>query len=87
MPIDYTPIYSPDAVDPIILERSYISLYIPLDSPEPSPIEMFWKVLKGRVRRGEVTNPETLSKVIEYSEDVPVERIQNFIQALDRCIP
>ena len=42
---------------------------------------MFWKVTKDRIRRSELIDAETLSsRVIEGSEDVPVEHIQNFIQ-------
>ncbi|ORE22975.1 hypothetical protein BCV71DRAFT_170660, partial [Rhizopus microsporus] len=48
---------------------------------ELDPIEMFWKVPKDRIRRSELIDAETLSsRVIEGSEDVPVEHIQNFIQ-------
>lgn len=65
MPADNVPINSPDAVDPIILERSYITLYVPPYSPELNPTEAFWKVLKDRVRRGELADVETLpSRVI-----------------------
>ncbi|KAG1147375.1 hypothetical protein G6F37_005505 [Rhizopus arrhizus] len=51
MVMDNTPIHSRDVVDPIILERGYIPVYLPPYSPELNPIEMFWKVLKDRVRR------------------------------------
>lgn len=81
MPVDNVPTHSPDAVDLIILERSYIPLYVPHYSPEPNPIEAIWKVLKGRVKRYELISAKTLpSRVIEGSEDVSVEHIQDFIQ-------
>ncbi|KAG1509243.1 hypothetical protein G6F47_001604 [Rhizopus delemar] len=62
------------------LERvSY--LYLPPYSPELNPIEMFWKVLEDRVKRGKLTDAETLpSRIIEGSEDVPVEHLLSFIQ-------
>jgi transposase len=43
-----TPIHSHDLVDPVIIERRYISIYLPPYSPELNPIEQFWKVLKDR---------------------------------------
>ncbi|KAI8885086.1 hypothetical protein K501DRAFT_180799, partial [Backusella circina FSU 941] len=49
--------------------------------PELDPIEMFCKVWKNRVRRGELTDTETLfSRVIEGNKDIPVKHIQNFVQ-------
>ncbi|RCH98780.1 hypothetical protein CU098_010422 [Rhizopus stolonifer] len=61
-------IYSPNAVDPIILEKGYIQQYVSPYSSELNPVEMFWKVLKDRVRRA----AETLSsRVTKGSEDVP----------------
>ncbi|KAI8079258.1 hypothetical protein BDF21DRAFT_340610, partial [Thamnidium elegans] len=48
---------------------------------ELNPIEMVWKALKGRIRRNELANAETLfSRVTEGSGAVPVEHIQDFIQ-------
>lgn len=86
--MDNAPIHSRDVVDPIVLERGYIPVYLPPYSPELNPIEMFWKVLKDRVRREKLTDTETLSsRVIEGSEDVPVEDIQNFIQHSINVIP
>lgn len=79
--MDNTPIHSPDAIDPIIKERGHIPLYSPSYLPELNPIEMFWKVLKDRVKRGKLSDVETLtSRVIEGSKDVPIENLQNFIQ-------
>lgn len=79
--MDNTPIHSSDAIDPIIKERGYIPLYLPPYSPELNPIEMFWKVLKGKVKRGKLSDVETLtSRVIEGSKDIPIKNLQNFIQ-------
>ncbi|EIE83399.1 hypothetical protein RO3G_08104 [Rhizopus delemar RA 99-880] len=41
--MDNAPIHHHDAVDPIILQRGYIPVYLPPYSPELNPIEMFWK--------------------------------------------
>ncbi|CEG75861.1 hypothetical protein RMATCC62417_10838 [Rhizopus microsporus] len=66
-----------NAADPNIFERGLIPVYLSLYSPELNPILMLWKVLKDQIRRGELTEVETLSsRVIEDSEDVPVGRIQ-----------
>lgn len=79
--MDNTPIHSLDAIDPIIKEREYIPLYLPPYSPELNPIEIFWKVLRDRVKRDKLIDVETLtSRVIEGSKDVPIEDLQNFIQ-------
>lgn len=86
--MDNAPIHPRDVVDPIILQREYIPVYLPPYSPELNPIEMFWKVLKDRVKRGKLTDAETLSsRIIQGSEDVPVEHLQNFIQHSINVIP
>ncbi|GAA5808167.1 hypothetical protein MFLAVUS_001551 [Mucor flavus] len=79
--MDNTPIHSPNAINYIIKERGYIPLYLPPYSPELNPIEIFWKVLKNRVKRGKISDVETLTAMaIEGSKDVPIEHLQNFIQ-------
>lgn len=88
--MDNAPIHPRDVIDPLITQRGYIPVYLPPYSPELNPIEMFWKVLKDRVKRGKLTDTETLSsRIIEGSEDVPVEHLQNFIQhsinVLSKC--
>jgi transposase len=70
--MDNAPIHSHDIVDPIIIERGYIPVYLPPYSPELNPIEQFWKVLKDRVKRGKL-------KEVEY--------LQNFIQHSINCFP
>jgi transposase len=81
-------IHSSNTVDSITLERGYIPLYVPFYSPEPNSIEMFWKVSKDQVGRGESTGTETLfPRVIESSEDVLVKHIQNFVQHLIDVFP
>ncbi|EIE81118.1 hypothetical protein RO3G_05823 [Rhizopus delemar RA 99-880] len=86
--MDNAPIHPRDVVDPIASQRGYIPVYLPPYSPELNPIEMFWKVLKDRVKRGKLTDAETLSsRIIEGSEDVSVEHLQNFIQhSINHCV-
>ncbi|KAG1626021.1 hypothetical protein G6F44_012543 [Rhizopus delemar] len=86
--MDNAPIHHHDIVDPIISQRGYIPVHLPPYSPELNPIEMFWKVLKDRVKRGKLTDAETLSSgIIEGSEDIPVEHLQSFIQHSINVIP
>ncbi|KAG1091888.1 hypothetical protein G6F42_019328 [Rhizopus arrhizus] len=79
--MDNAPIHIPKAIDPIILGRGYIPVYLPPYSPELNPIEMSWKVLKDHVRRTLLTATESLTlRIVEGSKNVPLECIQNFIQ-------
>ncbi|ORE10351.1 hypothetical protein BCV72DRAFT_194923, partial [Rhizopus microsporus var. microsporus] len=50
-----------NAVDSNIFERGLISIYLSPYSPELNFIWMFWKVPKDQVRRGGLTEVETLS--------------------------
>ena len=84
--MDNAPIHSHEIVDPVIMERGYIPVYLPPYSPELNPIEQFWKIMKDRVRRSKLTDVETLtSRAIEGCEEVPVEHLQNFIQYSTNC--
>ncbi|KAI8878242.1 hypothetical protein K501DRAFT_277712 [Backusella circina FSU 941] len=79
--MDNAPIHSPDSIDPIIKEKGYIPVYLLPYSLDLNPIEMFWKALKDIVKRGKRNDVDTLtSRVIEGSEDVSIEHLQNFIQ-------
>ncbi|KAI7897621.1 uncharacterized protein BX663DRAFT_556572 [Cokeromyces recurvatus] len=47
---------------------------------------MLWKALKDQVRKGELTDVETLSsRVIKGGEDVPVGHIRKIHPVLDQC--
>ena len=49
---------------------------------------MFWKVLKDKVRRGKLSNLETLTtRITEGCHDVPIEHLQNFIQQSINAFP
>ena len=86
--MDNDPIHSHDLVNFIIIERGYIPVYLPPYSPELNLIEQFWKVLNDRVRRNKLKDVETLtSRVIEGSEDVPVEHLQNLIYRFFNYFP
>ncbi|EIE88315.1 hypothetical protein RO3G_13026 [Rhizopus delemar RA 99-880] len=79
--MDNAPIHVPSIIDPVIIRRGYIPVYLPPYSPELNPIEQFWAVLKSKVKRTKLSDIETLrSRIIEASEAIPVEHLQNFIQ-------
>jgi hypothetical protein len=83
--MDNAPIHSHDIVDPLIVERGYIPVYLP---PYSLSSEMFWKFLKDKGRRGKLNTVETrTSRIIEGSEDVLLEHLQNFIQHSIDCFP
>ncbi|KAG0786120.1 hypothetical protein G6F22_007727 [Rhizopus arrhizus] len=74
------PIHVPWIIDPVIIRRGYIPIYLPLYSPELNHIEQFWAVLKSIVKRTKFSDIETLSsRIIEASEAIPVEHLQHFI--------
>jgi transposase len=79
--MDNAPIHVPDSIDPIIEKRGYKPVYLPPYSPELNPIEQFWAILKGKVKRSKFTNTDSLtSRIIEAIENVPAEHLHNFVQ-------
>lgn len=63
-------------------------MYFPTCLSELNSIEIFWKVLKDKIRQSKLSNLEILTtRVIEYSEDVPVKNLQNFIQHFINVFP
>lgn len=85
---DNVPIHPRNVVYLIVSQRGYIPVHLPPYSPELNPIEMFWKVLKDRVKRGKLADAGTLSsRIIEGSKDVSVKYLQSFIQHSINVIP
>ena len=79
--MDNAPIHVPSIIDPVIIRRRYIQVYLPPYSPELNPIEQFRAVLKSKVKQTKFSDIETLSsRIIEASEAIPVEHLQHFIQ-------
>lgn len=79
--IDKAPIHSHGLFGPVIIERGYIPVQLLPYSPELNPVEWFWKVLKDEVKRAKLNDAETLTpRIVEGSEDAPVEHLQNLIQ-------
>ncbi len=75
------PIHVPAMIDPVIVSRGYKPLYLPHYLLELNPREQFWAILKGKVKRSKLNDVDTLtSRIIEVSEEVSVEHLQNIIQ-------
>lgn len=75
------PIHVPSMIDPIIIRRGYISVYLPQYSPKLNSIEQFWAILKSKVKRTKFGDVESLSsRITEASEVVPDEHLQHFIK-------
>lgn len=49
--MDNAPINVPEIINPMIKKRGYTPVYLPACSSELNPIEQFWAVLKGKVKR------------------------------------
>ncbi|KAG1455572.1 hypothetical protein G6F55_006995 [Rhizopus delemar] len=78
--MDNVPIHVPEVVDPLIIKRGYVPIYLPPYSLELNPIEQFWSVVKSKVRRHTLEDTETLiTKIVEACEAVPLEHLQNII--------
>lgn len=89
--MDNAAIHNHSLVDPLIIKRGYVLVYLPPYSPELNPIEMLWKVLKDKVRQSKRSNLETLTtRITEGCQDDPIEHLQNFIQhsvnAFPKCL-
>lgn len=89
--MDNAPIHVPQIIDPVIISRGYTPVYLPPYSPELNPIEQFWVIVKGKVKRNKLSDVESLTtRIIEASDAVPVEHIRAFIQhsvnQFDNCL-
>ncbi|KAG1164935.1 hypothetical protein G6F36_013613 [Rhizopus arrhizus] len=79
--MDNAPIHALDMIDPVIEKRGRTPVYLPPYSPELNPIEQFWAIIKGKVKRTKLSDLETLtSRIIEVSEAVPIVHLQNITQ-------
>ncbi|KAG1441154.1 hypothetical protein G6F56_011611 [Rhizopus delemar] len=61
---DNAPIHAPKLIDPVITKRGYTPIYLPPYLPELNPIEQFWAVVKGKVKRNKLNDLETLTSRI-----------------------
>ncbi|KAG2209421.1 hypothetical protein INT47_008263 [Mucor saturninus] len=89
--MDNAPIHVPGVIDPVIVKRGYTPVYLPSYSPELNPIEQFWAIVKGKVKRNKLSDVESLTtRITEAGESVPVEHLVAFIQhsvnQFDNCL-
>ncbi|KAG2191411.1 hypothetical protein INT47_012674 [Mucor saturninus] len=89
--MDNAPIHVPGVIDPVIVKRGYTPVYLPPYSPELNPIEQFWAIVKGKVKRNKLSDVESLTtRITEAGESVPVEHLVAFIQhsvnQFDNCL-
>ncbi|KAG1146619.1 hypothetical protein G6F37_011933 [Rhizopus arrhizus] len=85
--MDSAPIHVPEMIDLIIMKRGYTPVYLPPYSPELNPIEQFWAIIKAKVKRGKLSDVETLTiRIIEASKAVPIVHLQSIIQrSVNQC--
>lgn len=81
--MDNAPIHSSKQIEEIIYEkgRDYKYVYLPPYLPELNPIEQFWALVKGKVKRHKLEGAETLQdRVIDAANGVSIQYLQNIIQ-------
>lgn len=62
-----------------IESRGYRVMYLPPYSPELNPIEQFWAIVKGRLKRQRLMTEENLSsRIAEACNDIPVSNLYAF---------
>lgn len=78
-------------IDHIIESRGYKCVYLPPYSPELNPIEQFWAVVKGKVRRSQFGNTEDLkTRISEACNEISFKHLRGFVrhssQTFERCL-
>ncbi|KAG1040302.1 hypothetical protein G6F43_012308 [Rhizopus delemar] len=59
--------------------KGYKVMYLPPHSPELNPIEQFWAIVKGKMKRGRLTSEENLSnKIGDACNDVLIRDLYSF---------
>lgn len=89
--MDNAPIHVPGVINPVIVKRGHTPVCLPPYSPELNPIEQFWAIVKGKVKRNKLSDVESLTThITEAGESVPVEHLTSFIQhsvnQFDNCL-
>ncbi|KAG1376531.1 hypothetical protein G6F61_007518 [Rhizopus arrhizus] len=70
-----------------IESRGYKLMYLPPYSPELNPIEQFWAILKGKLKRHKLLNEEKMSdRIAEICNAIPAEIPYNFASHSKRQI-
>lgn len=63
--MDNAPIHKNGDIQKYIESRGYGCIYLPVYSPELNPIEQFWSVCKGKIKREELLEEEALTSRIQ----------------------
>lgn len=58
--MDNVPIHTAKEINELITSRGYKDIYLSPYSPELSPIEQFWAIVKNKVKRSEFKDKEGL---------------------------
>ncbi|KAG2214756.1 hypothetical protein INT45_001352 [Circinella minor] len=82
MIMDNSPIHGKNGeLRQLVESRGYKCVYLPPYSPELNPIEQFWAIVKGKVRRSQFGNTEDLkTRISEACDQVPRNHLRNFAQ-------
>ncbi|KAG2215958.1 hypothetical protein INT45_010102 [Circinella minor] len=79
--MDNVPIHTSHDITRMIETRGYRALYLPPYSPELNPIENFWSILKGTVKRSMFEETEDLkTRISEASESISRKSLCNIAQ-------
>ena len=92
MIMDNSPIHGKNGeLSQLIETRGYKCVYLPPYSPELNPIEQFWAIVKGKVRRSQFGNTEDLkTRIAEACDQVPRKNLHKFahhsVRAFEDCL-
>lgn len=79
--MDNAPIHTSHEITRMIEARGYRAIYLPPYSPELNPIENFWSILKGTVKRGIFADTEDLkTRIAEASKSISRKTLHNITQ-------
>ncbi|KAL1926834.1 hypothetical protein VTP01DRAFT_5480, partial [Rhizomucor pusillus] len=84
--MDNAPIHTNRDIGRYITSRGYRFAYFPPYSPELSPIEQFWSVVKSKVKRSQLSDQETLmSRIAEACDSMQMSDFVGFAGHSVRC--
>jgi transposase len=89
--MDNAPIHTSQDIEKMITARGYKCVYLPPYSSELNPIEQFWSVLKGKVKRSQFNDTEDLTtRISEACLQIRVSTLVNIIQhsvnTFEKCL-
>ena len=89
--MDNASIHTAKEIDELITKRGYKSIYLPPYSPELTPIEQFWAIVKNKVKRSRFEDKEDLfTRITEACNSVPPNHLHAFVQhsvnVFEKCL-